>query len=34
MVRTEWLDRESAEGLARLIGELTGQRMVCSHRHL
>lgn len=34
MVRTEWLDQGSAEGLARLIGELTGQPMVCSHRHL
>lgn len=34
MVRCEGLDRESAEGLARLIGELTGQTMGCSHRHL
>jgi len=34
LVRTEGLDQESAEGLAGLIGELTGQTMVCSHRHL
>ena len=34
MVRTQGLDRESAEGLARLIGELTGMAMGCSHRHL
>ncbi|PTX13249.1 hypothetical protein DBL07_00620 [Achromobacter mucicolens] len=34
MVRCEGLDRESAQGLARLIGELTGQVMGCSHRHL
>jgi hypothetical protein len=34
MVRTEWLDDGSARGLARLIEGLTGQAMVCSHRHL
>lgn len=34
MVRCEGLDRESAQGLARLIGELAGQVMACSHRHL
>lgn len=34
MVRMEWLDEESARGIAKLIGELTGQAMVCSHRHL
>jgi hypothetical protein len=34
MVRTEWLDDGSARGLARLIEGLTGQPMVCSHRHL
>lgn len=34
MVRCEGLDRESAEGLATLIGTLTGQAMGCSHRHL
>lgn len=34
MVQCEGLDRESAEGLAGLIGELTGQVMGCSHRHL
>ncbi|WP_312992593.1 hypothetical protein [Achromobacter animicus] len=34
MVQCEGLDRESAEGLAGLIGELTGQAMGCSHRHL
>lgn len=34
MVRCEGLDRESSEGLARLIGELAGQVMGCSHRHL
>lgn len=32
-LRAEGLDRESAEGLATLIGDLTGQPMVCSHRH-
>ena len=34
MVQCEGLDRESAQGLAGLIGELTGQVMGCSHRHL
>jgi len=34
MVRCEGLDRASAEGLASLIGELAGQVMRCSHRHL
>jgi len=34
LLRAEGLDRESAEGLAALIAELTGQPMVCSHRHL
>jgi len=34
MVRMEWLDEASARGIAKLIGELTGQAMVCSHRHL
>lgn len=34
MVRAEGLDRDSAEGLAALIGELIGQPATCSHRHL
>lgn len=34
MVRLEGLDESSARGLASLIHELTGQAMVCSHRHL
>jgi len=34
MVRMEGLDEESARGIASLIGELSGQAMVCSHRHL
>lgn len=34
MVRLEWLDQESALALATLIGDLAGQPMVCSHRHL
>lgn len=34
MVRLEGLDQASAQGLAGLIQELTGQTMVCSHRHL
>lgn len=34
MIRTEGLDEGSARGLAKLIGELAGQPMVCGHRHL
>lgn len=34
MVRLEGLDETSAQGLASLIQSLTGQAMVCSHRHL
>ncbi len=34
MVRMEGLAEEDAQGIAELIGDLTGQAMVWSHRHL
>ncbi|CUK14196.1 hypothetical protein [Achromobacter xylosoxidans] len=34
MIRANCLEEGSAEALARLVGELVGQPMACSHRHL
>lgn len=34
MIRTEWLDEESARKLADAVGEIIDAPMACSHRHL